>query len=79
MELDMKLTPIRISIAFDEKDFKNPKHLFKLDKKYVAAQIAEYILENGFIAEHGFIRSSNEDTFEYRFSMWALKPQRGFP
>ncbi len=53
--------------------------LIKPDMKKVALQLAEYMLQNGFIFTHGPYRGSESDIYRYTFLVQTFKRKEDIP
>ena len=78
MNLHQKI--VKSSFTIESEFDKNSQLEIKaLYKKKAIESLAKHLLENGFICEHKPILSVCVDTLEYRFTFYALKPERILP
>lgn len=72
--------PIYIRVALTPDAAKNPEAIkFALDKRKIALELANHLLENGFIFEHGPQMDFESDLINYRFVLHAYKRQEKLP
>lgn len=77
--LNIELKPVKQSVVISGYAYRKVGDKLLPDIRLVAKELAEYLLENGFIATHGPTQRLYSDEYEFTFYLNIFKPHRQLP